>query len=142
MGPTTEEGSNAGLNWLVTRQHGLVTVALSGEFDLATSETLSEAAASLLAEGSTLVFDLGDLEFMDSTGLRFLGRLKKEADAEGSRFLLSRISQPVRRILHVAGLLDYFDYIEGLPPDERLCRTCDSWVPASASQCVHCGASL
>lgn len=139
---SADEGHSFSLRWRVERQHGLTTVVLTGELDLASGGQLEEATQGLVAEGSVLVFDLQGLEFMDSTGIRILGRLKQEADKDGRRFLLGRISGPVRRVLHIAGLIEYFDYVEGSPPSEVLCKTCDSWVPADAVKCIHCGASL
>lgn len=138
----TEQGKSFGLNWRIDRQHGLVTVALSGEMDLASADAITKVASELSAEGSVLVFDLGELEFMDSTGIRLLGTLKQSADQDGRRFLIGRISGPVRRVLHVAGLLSFFEYVEGTPPDELLCSSCDRWVPATSVRCVHCGVAL
>ena len=119
MGPA-EEGHSYGLRWKIERQSGLVTVRLQGELDLASGDALFGAVDGLAAEGALLVFDLAELEFMDSTGLRLLARVKQNSDESGHRFLLGRVSAPVLRVLHVSGLLAHFDYVEGQPPDEAL----------------------
>lgn len=137
-----EEGRSFGLRWTVRRQHGLVTISLEGELDLASIDAAQEVAEELTAEGPTLVFDLEKLEFIDSTGLRLLGTLQKKAKDGGGRLLLGRISPAVRRVIHIAGLVNFFEYVEGAPAPDVLCSTCDSWVPANGSSCIHCGAPL
>ena len=142
MGPSRDEGRSFGLAWAVTREGGLVTLALNGELDLASVDSIQEVLDGLVSEGPVLVLDLEKLEFMDSTGLRLLGRVHQTAEQKGSRLLLGRVSPAVRRVIHVAGLLDFFDYVEGAPPDETLCKLCDNWVPTTAQQCPHCGSTL
>jgi anti-anti-sigma factor len=139
---SAEEGRSHGLRWSVERQHGLTTVRLDGELDLSVSEDLTALLDPLLGTGSAVVLDLEGLEFMDSTGIRILGRAKQQADQAGGRFLLGRPSMAVRRVLQVAGLMSFFEYVEGAPPDDILCPTCDSWNPTRSSRCLHCGAAL
>ena len=138
----TQEGRSSGLEWKVDRQHGLVTLALKGELDLASVDAVAELAEGLIVQEPVLVFDLEALTFMDSTGLRMLGKIHQTAQSQGHRFLLARISSAVRRVLHVAGLADFFEYVEGAPPEEKLCSACDNWVPVTAANCPHCGAAL
>ena len=138
----TQEGRSSGLEWKVERQSGIATLALSGELDLASADAIDAVANSVIAQERVLVLDLHELSFMDSTGLRLLGRLHNNAERKGHRLLLARISPPVRRILHVAGLVDFFEYVEGTPPEEKICSACDNWVPAAAVTCTHCGAAL
>ncbi len=138
MGDTIE-GRSFGLEWKVRRQSGMATLSLKGELDLACADVLDELAAKLIQEEAVLVLDLEGLAFMDSTGLRLLGRLHKKAAAEGHRLLLARIAPAVRRILHVAGLVDFFEYVEGAPPAERLCGSCHAWIPVESTRCPNCG---
>jgi anti-anti-sigma factor len=139
---SAEEGRSHSLRWFVDRQHGLCTVRLEGELDMPAGDALSAVLDPLLAHGSTVVLDLDAVTFMDSTGIRVLGNARRQGDEAGCRFLLARPSPVVRRILHVAGLLEYFSYVEGAPPSELLCSACESWVPATSVKCLHCGATL
>lgn len=113
MGAASREGGSQALRWRIEEQEGLTTVFLSGELDLSSAGDLTAVATPLLAETSVLVFDLGDLGFMDSTGLRILAGLKRDAEQNGRRFRLSRLSAPARRVIHVAGLIDFFDHADG-----------------------------
>ena len=59
------------LEMAVTREQGSHRAALSGELDLASSQTLVDAVTKLCDEGAkAIVLDIGALEFVDSTGLR------------------------------------------------------------------------
>ena len=51
---------------------------LSGEFDLAQQRTFVRTTKPCLDGESEVVFDLTDLRFLDSTGLRALAALSKE----------------------------------------------------------------
>ena len=136
------EGRSFSLRWKVNSQHGLTTVALAGELDIASVDSLQNLADELLDETPVLVFDLQDLGFIDSTGLRLFGMIHRTAQGAGKRFLLGRISPATRRLLHVSGLVNFFEYVEGTPSAEKLCHVCDSWTPAGELRCMHCGAGL
>lgn len=139
---TLEQGRSFGLSWTILVQPGLTTVAVTGELDLASAPALEGVLLEALDATPVLVIDLEKLEFMDSTGLRLLGRTHQASDQLGKRFLLGRASHPVRRVLHLAGLVEFFDYAEGAPAHERLCRTCDEWIAGDPAICPSCGSSL
>lgn len=139
---TSEEGRSFGLRWTRTTQPGLLTVALSGELDLASAPALGEVLDAARNDAPVIVLDLENLEFMDSTGLRLLGRFQQACQQQHKRFLLGRASHPARRVLHLAGLVDYFEYVEGAPASEQLCGACDNWVPAESATCSFCGIAL
>lgn len=139
---TTEQGRSFGLAWTLVEQPGLTTVAVTGELDLASASALEAVLQAALARAPVVVLDLEKLEFMDSTGLRLLGRTHQASAQAGKRFLLGRASHPVRRVLHLAGLVDFFAYVEGAPANERLCRACEQWVVGDAATCQSCGSRL
>ena len=82
------------------------TLAVGGEIDLANASMLNDA---LDAAGGTMVIDLGAVTFMDSAGVRVLVLQHQRRDATGDRLVLANLSKPVRRVLEVAGVLDYLD---------------------------------
>jgi anti-anti-sigma factor len=136
-------GSAAGLRWSARRDDGVLTLGLKGELDLAAVPALEEAIAETLGGRDPLiVLDLGELGFIDSTGLRLLLGMRGAVGERGGRFLLARAPDPVRKLLHLTGLVDWFEYVEGAPPGEVLCPLCGGWVPADDRQCGHCSAAL
>lgn len=90
-----------------------VRVVPQGELDLATAPQLEAEIARLRSHGvGSIVLDLRQLTFMDSTGLRLLLRLDASARADGSSFAIIDGEGPVRRLLEltqVAGRLDRAD---------------------------------
>jgi len=61
-----------------------LTIALSGRLDTVTSPELSEALASSLPGMTALIFDLTDLEYVSSAGLRVLLSAQKTMNTQGT----------------------------------------------------------
>ena len=81
-------------------------VSATGELDLATAAPLEAAVRSLLRRGP-VVLDLRELAFMDSTGVRTLDALARDADREGRRFAIRpELRPPVRQVLVLTGMID------------------------------------
>lgn len=79
-------------------------IALSGDLDLATAPELRTALHEALLERRTIVVDMSDLRFLDSTGLGVLVRVHKKAKAEGGVVALSTVPRNVVKILEVTCL--------------------------------------
>jgi anti-sigma B factor antagonist len=100
-------------------QDGVATIALSGELDMATAPILSEDLAPFEGNGaSTIVLDLRDLTFIDSTGLHALVEARSRAVSFGDRLLLSGASPAARRLMELTGTLFLLDDAEGFSGNE------------------------
>ena len=90
--------------------NGVGLIAVRGELDLDTAPQLDEALETALkADGSALVIDLSECEFIDSTGIalivRAAQRLNPDEDGQdGGRFALCCVNDQVRRLLGITGL--------------------------------------
>jgi len=84
-----------------------VTVALSGELDDAAVPAVETAVLRAAEEhGATRVrLDLGELRFIDSSGLAMLIRLERRSAEGGFRFSVVEPSDAVRTRLDRTGLL-------------------------------------
>ena len=84
-----------------------VTLALSGEIDIANADAFTDQVHSLIegADGQ-VVLDLQNCLFIDSTGIRALMVLAREQQAWGRRLKLSRVTGEPLRVLGLSGLLD------------------------------------
>lgn len=88
---------------------GRTVLALTGELDFLTAEAWSDAiGAALLDSPSTLVLDMADVAFIDSTGLGMLVDTRSRCRGRPTTLELSPVSAAVRTLLHVAGLEDVF----------------------------------
>lgn len=88
------------------REDDTTVLFISGELDMATVPRLRELARAELERPGcrTLVFDVGELEFLDSTGLGCWVELHNRATS-GDRQLIIRSASPVvARILEIGGL--------------------------------------
>jgi anti-anti-sigma factor len=87
------------------RHPGQTRVALSGELDIASADSLEQQlAAAEVDSPAILVLDLRRLEFIDSTGLRALVVADERARSQGRRLALVCGPNAVARILEVTRL--------------------------------------
>jgi anti-anti-sigma factor len=82
---------------------GTITIALSGELDVASVEALREELSPQLELNSTaLIFDLSGVAFMDSSGIALLLALAQPIGYAALR----HASAIVRRIIEATGVTD------------------------------------
>jgi anti-sigma B factor antagonist len=89
------------------------TLAFSGELDLASRSLFDAAVArAVRADCSALILDLGEIDFMDSTGLHGVLKAKTACAREGRQFMLVRGSRQVQRLFELSGLLEELPFVE------------------------------
>jgi len=79
-------------------------VTAAGELDMATADLLWAELEPALQPGRTVVLHCGELEFMDSTGMRVLLRASRRAAEVGGRFTMTEVQPAVERVLELAGV--------------------------------------
>jgi anti-sigma B factor antagonist len=90
-----------------SRDGGRLTLGLTGELDLASAPVLEAKAKQLLSEGAReLVLDLGRLEFIDSSGLNAILRVRAQCEEHMCDFALTPGEKPVQRLFEVTRLID------------------------------------
>lgn len=88
---------------VIAEQRALVRPA--GELDLATVPTLEAHLERLASAGQReIVVDLGELTFIDSSGLHLLMKWSKTATDEGFAFFLIPGRPAVQRVFSLAGV--------------------------------------
>ncbi len=91
----------------------MVVVAFRGEFDLAAERTASAALEeAFAAEPASIVVDLRELSFMDSSGIHCLIRAKSLADTRGMELALLNGSGPAQRVFRLAGVDDRLEVVD------------------------------
>lgn len=83
---------------------GAHVVSLHGELDLANADRVRDALVEVA--GSTVVVDLSDLSFLDSSGIAALLGARERILASGNGFELRGAQGMVRRVLDLTGLSD------------------------------------
>jgi anti-sigma B factor antagonist len=88
-------------------------MALYGEFDIASADDAGRALEDLLGRGlDHVVVDLSGLDFMDSTGIKFLIDGRDTARERGVTLSLVPGDDPVRRVLTVSGVTALFEAVD------------------------------
>ena len=77
-------------------------VTLTGEADVTNSDALREVLdAEVAKQPRTMVIDLGELRFMDSSALHVILRANRAMDRHGGVLSLARPGDVVARMLHL-----------------------------------------
>jgi anti-sigma B factor antagonist len=103
----------------VRHDGGRAVLALEGELDMASADRLQQAIddEALHAETS-IVLDLEELQFIDSTGLRVILRALEHCRGRGQEFAITRGSPQVQRLLSITGVATHLPTISS--PDEMV----------------------
>jgi anti-sigma B factor antagonist len=90
-----------------------VIVVLEGELDFSNAGAVRAALEELRTAGwRSIVVDLRELTFIDSTGLSLLLEADYVARRQGAALAIVDGSPPVARLLELVGLGDHFDRAE------------------------------
>jgi anti-anti-sigma factor len=82
-------------------------VAPRGDLDLASCDQLAARLDEVIDAGAViLVLDLGEVDFVDSSGIREIVRAARRLDDNGGRLLVENASGATQRILEVTGILE------------------------------------
>lgn len=98
----------------VNRTGDALIVAPRGEIDLATVDLVREAVEREQQPAESLILDLRGVEFMDTSGLRYVLELNERASH--SEFLLRLVRGPsaVQRVFEVSGLESRLPFVDAL----------------------------
>lgn len=84
------------------------TVALSGVLDGTTAPRLEEAVTPLLDTVHDLVFDLEELRFISSAGIRVLLVARKRLKAADGSFAMKNLQPQITKVFEIIGSLPGF----------------------------------
>jgi anti-anti-sigma factor len=87
-------------------QNGSLHVAAAGHLsDEAAAELLDQVRLELAPRPRDVVLDLDAVESISAGALAYIFRIRHEAEARASRFVLAGRSSPVQRLLERTGVL-------------------------------------
>jgi anti-anti-sigma factor len=98
------------------KEGDLLILALSGELDSKTAPELDrEIGKALGKSGRALLFDLTDLDFVASAGLRIFIMVGKRLSSDGGAIALCGLNPSVREVFEISGFVKLFPIL----PDRR-----------------------
>lgn len=95
------------------RDEELPTLKLSGEMDLRAATDLREALLKALSDGGgSVLLDLSELSFIDSTIISVLIMARKRADSSSGEVRLRNVPGRIQRILAITGIDSLFPTVQ------------------------------
>jgi len=95
------------VNYIIKKENNYLIVSVIGDVDISLTDSLREDVDRALAEYkdvNRLVFDLAEVDFVDSAGLGvILGRYKR-VTANGGKVYLAGAKPQVKKVLDLSGL--------------------------------------
>jgi anti-anti-sigma factor len=91
-------------------EDGLCVIAVRGELDLSTASDLEAPLEDAISsDGASILIDLSECEFIDSTGIALIvrawQRLDRAAEGDGEgRVVICSDNEQVRRVLEITGI--------------------------------------
>jgi anti-anti-sigma factor len=97
------------LHLTTSRHNGTLTVSVSGELDIATTELLRSHLLEVLQEAdhrhkATLVIEVSKLSFIDAAGLGILVAVQNHALRQRTPLRIAGVPPAMRRLLRITGL--------------------------------------
>jgi len=88
--------------------NGVTTVVLHGDIDLVVAGDLLTRLSEVIDDDATtrVVLDMSRVRFWDSSGVGALVAAYRRASERGRSLVIGDMSEQVRQILHITGLLD------------------------------------
>jgi anti-sigma B factor antagonist len=98
------------LSFQVRQEPGSARLIMRGELDADSAAAADKALLGLLGRGlDRVIVDLTELDFMDSTGIKFLLDGRDAASRLGAEIAIAYGGGPIERILTVAGVTTLFE---------------------------------
>ena len=102
---------------------GTARISLDGALDSETSHKLETAVREVAADTALIVFDMQNLTFISSAGLRVVFSTLKKQKAKGGRVALSHMSPGVKKVFEIVKALPDFTVFSNVEElDEYLAR--------------------
>lgn len=89
--------------------NGATVLTLSGRLDTTTAPQLETEFDALSPDTKELVFDLKELEYVSSAGLRLILKAQKAMNAKGSMKLIN-VSESVMEVFDITGFSDILTF--------------------------------
>jgi anti-sigma B factor antagonist len=88
------------------RQDGIVVIAVAGELDVVTSSQFADYLAQVGSEQDSVIIDLSDVDFLDTSALAVIIGHWKRLSVRGGTLALAGARYQFTRTLWITGLAD------------------------------------
>ncbi|HSW11651.1 MAG TPA: STAS domain-containing protein [Solimonas sp.] len=92
------------MSFRISQEQGAATVFLTGDIDLENSPRARQTLLAAVEMGLPVVVDMGEVSYMDSSGIASLIEAFQKAKSAGREFSLTRVGGTVHKVLALARL--------------------------------------
>ena len=93
------------MNIVKNIENGKVVLEIAGRLDTTTAPELEKELENLLSEANELVFDMSELEYISSAGLRVLLKAQKTMNVKGN-MKVTHVTESIMEVFEITGFLD------------------------------------
>ena len=91
--------------WIEVSESGTALVLrIVGELDAASRNSIEPALLAAIVSAESVIVDLGELTFCDSSGVAMFIAAHQKASAEGTTLAVRNVLRPVRRVFEITSL--------------------------------------
>jgi len=99
--------------WIeVSEQGATLVLRIGGELDAASSRSLEPTISTAIATAGSVIIDLSELTFCDSSGVGLFIAAHTKAVNDGTALVIRNVRPPVRRIFEITNLDAVIELVE------------------------------
>jgi anti-sigma B factor antagonist len=99
--------------WIeVSEQGATLILRIGGELDTASCKVIEPTITTAIATASSVIIDLAELTFCDSSGVGLFIATNTKAVADGTAVSIRNVRPPVRRIFQITNLDAVIELVE------------------------------
>ncbi len=99
------------MTWEITKEENLIKVVLDGRLVAAVAPALREELLGRMGEGTNILFDLGKMTHIDSSGLGVLVQVLQKAKASGGKVVLAALQPGPKIVFDITKVSRVFEIV-------------------------------
>ena len=97
--------------WEITKEGNLIKVVFDGRLVAAVAPSLREELLGRMGEGTNILFDLGKMTHIDSSGLGVLVQVLQKAKASGGKVVLAALQPGPKIVFDITKVSRVFEIV-------------------------------
>ncbi len=99
------------MGWNISEEDKILRVAVDGRLVAAVAPALCEEVIAKMSEGTNVLFDLGKMVHIDSSGLGVLVQILQKAKAGGGKVVLAALQQGPKIVFDITKVNRVFEIV-------------------------------
>jgi len=99
------------MNWEIKKDKNLLTVAIEGRFVAAVAPDLREEVSAKISDGTNVLFDLGKMVHIDSSGLGVLVQVLQKVKGGGGKVILAALQSAPKIVFDITKVSRVFEIV-------------------------------